>query len=238
MTLEKISRFEQLFTGRLLDIGAGTKPYRSAFHHVSEYLGTNARSFYTGPLLVEVEALTDYWVEDATQLPLPEASVDAVVCFQVAAVIQEPNRLFREIHRVLRPEGRLMLTTDFLYPKWSDSDRYRYTDRCLREIAEACGFVVEHVESYGGFWSMAYCVLSRYVRDYRGLVRRRRTLAGRCLGTVVFGLMLATAPALSLLGRIIFEVEKHRRDDYVFTGNLMLVATKVGAAQSACARGG
>jgi SAM-dependent methyltransferase len=46
---------------------------------------------------------------DATSLPLPDASVDVVISNGVLNLVPEKERAFVEIHRVLRPGGRLQL---------------------------------------------------------------------------------------------------------------------------------
>lgn len=46
---------------------------------------------------------------DATALPLPDAAVDVVISNGVLNLVPEKEKAFREIHRVLRPGGRLHL---------------------------------------------------------------------------------------------------------------------------------
>src|SRR5437667_9735527 len=44
-------------------------------------------------------------------LPFPVACFDAVICAEVLEHVPDPQRLFSEVHRVLRPGGHLVLTT-------------------------------------------------------------------------------------------------------------------------------
>lgn len=53
----------------------------------------------------------EYRVGDATMIPLDDASVDAVVCFETIEHIQDYRKFLQEIKRVLRPEGQLILST-------------------------------------------------------------------------------------------------------------------------------
>jgi SAM-dependent methyltransferase len=48
----------------------------------------------------------------ARSLPLPDASQHIVLCSEVVEHLVEPERLFVEMHRVLKPGGHLILTTD------------------------------------------------------------------------------------------------------------------------------
>lgn len=43
-------------------------------------------------------------------LPLPDAAFDAVVCWDVLEHVQAPERVLREINRVLRPGGQALVT--------------------------------------------------------------------------------------------------------------------------------
>ncbi len=46
---------------------------------------------------------------DATAIPLPDGAVDVVISNGVLNLVPEKEKAFREIHRVLRPGGRLQL---------------------------------------------------------------------------------------------------------------------------------
>jgi len=46
---------------------------------------------------------------DATALPYPDASIDAVVSARLLATVDHPGRVIAEAHRVLRPGGRLFV---------------------------------------------------------------------------------------------------------------------------------
>jgi 2-polyprenyl-3-methyl-5-hydroxy-6-metoxy-1,4-benzoquinol methylase len=54
-----------------------------------------------------------YFKSDLTEvLPLADASQDVVLCSEVVEHLERPDHLLREIHRILKPKGRLILTTD------------------------------------------------------------------------------------------------------------------------------
>jgi SAM-dependent methyltransferase len=56
----------------------------------------------------------DFLRGDAMSLPLPDNSVDAVICAQVYEHVPDDVQLFREIYRVLKPGGMLF----FSGPNW------------------------------------------------------------------------------------------------------------------------
>ncbi|MBA2294756.1 MAG: class I SAM-dependent methyltransferase [Actinobacteria bacterium] len=86
---------------RLLDVGCGEMPYRPIFEpHASEIVGLDAvenpRATLTGP----IEAI-----------PAPDESFDLVLCAQVLEHVEDPDKGVSELHRVVRPGGRVLLST-------------------------------------------------------------------------------------------------------------------------------
>lgn len=68
---------------------------------------------------------------EATVLDIPDASLDAVVSTQVFEYVVDVPRALAEVHRVLRPGGRvLILDTDWRSLVWHSSDQTRM-DRAL-----------------------------------------------------------------------------------------------------------
>jgi ubiquinone/menaquinone biosynthesis C-methylase UbiE len=69
---------------------------------------------------------------DATALPYPEGSIDGVVLTAVLGEIPEPVAALREIRRVLRPDGRLVVGELFGDPHFT-------TQASLRRLAAEAG---------------------------------------------------------------------------------------------------
>jgi SAM-dependent methyltransferase len=59
---------------------------------------------------------------DAAELPIPDGCADAVVLLEVIEHVAEPERVLAEAHRVLRPEGTLIVTVPHRGPtRWLDA---------------------------------------------------------------------------------------------------------------------
>ena len=70
----------------------------------------------------------DFRPADATTLPFPDDSFDAVVCQFGVMFFPEKDKSYREIHRVLTPGGR------YLFNVW-DGHRYNQFGRIAHEVA-------------------------------------------------------------------------------------------------------
>ncbi len=99
------------FDGWILNIGAG---------------GTRVKLEHVVEMEYSIFRHTDV-VSDAHQLPFADASFDAVVSFNTFEHLYDPERAASEIHRVLKPGGRLALHTAFLQPVHEPPHHYYNT---------------------------------------------------------------------------------------------------------------
>lgn len=94
---------------RLLDVGAGTCPYRSLFSHCD--YKTHDFKKYTGEKL---GGTTEYgtidYESDIIDIPVPDSSFDAILCTEVLEHAEEPLKAVQEMVRILKPGGRMFLT--------------------------------------------------------------------------------------------------------------------------------
>jgi SAM-dependent methyltransferase len=81
---------------------------------------------------------------DVHRLPFREETFDIVLCTEVLEHLDAPDSALRELHRVLKPGGKLLLTTPFAYAiHYAPTDYWRYTRFGLGRLLR--GFRVEEV---------------------------------------------------------------------------------------------
>jgi SAM-dependent methyltransferase len=93
---------------RVLDVGAGSAPYRQDFAHC-EYRTHDFGKLEAGQLLNSGYSRIDY-VSDIAALPVRDASFDVVLCTEVLEHVPAPVDAVGELARILRPGGHLILT--------------------------------------------------------------------------------------------------------------------------------
>jgi SAM-dependent methyltransferase len=147
---ETLGRHFPLLQGEVLDVGCGNKPYRD-FIPATSYVGLDVDNAFTR----QVGAADLFY--DGGRFPRADASCDAVLCSQVLEHVFTPERFLREIHRVLRPGGRLVLAVPFLWDEHEQPQDFgRYSSFGLRALLEREGFVVlEQTKSVADFGALA-----------------------------------------------------------------------------------
>jgi SAM-dependent methyltransferase len=97
-----------------LDVGAGGSAYGRWFPH---------------RVMVDVDpARGPDIVADAHALPFADNSFDLLLCTEMLEHVVDPPRALSEMRGVLKPDGRLLLTTRFVYPLHdTPNDYFRFT---------------------------------------------------------------------------------------------------------------
>lgn len=135
--------------GILLDVGCGSRPFAWLFEgRVSRYLGTDLRSSrFLGDHPPDVYSRGE-------ALPVRDASVDTVLGLSMLTYFQDPGAPLREMHRVLKPGGMLLLEFTQMAPLHDEPhDYFRFTRFGARHLLEGAGFEPVEFIPIGGLWA-------------------------------------------------------------------------------------
>lgn len=129
-------------TGKLLDIGCGTKPYEP-YLTVEEYVGVEIDTERS-----RTTSKADVFY-DGHRLPFGDREFDSVLANEVFEHVFNPSEFLTEINRVLKPSGAFLLTVPFVWDEHEQPhDFARYTSFGLRHLLEQHGFeVIAHRKS-------------------------------------------------------------------------------------------
>src|SRR5262249_9447901 len=115
----------------VVDVGCDCKPYLPLFApYARRYVGSDVAR--TRP---QVDV-----VGSASTIPFADGCADAVLCSQVLEHVPDPMAALHEIARVLKPGGRVFLSThgNFIYHP-HPTDYWRWTQDGLRKLFEDSG---------------------------------------------------------------------------------------------------
>jgi SAM-dependent methyltransferase len=106
---------------RVLDVGCGDRPYAELF---PDAIGFDVPGNPHADLHGSLEAI-----------PVDDASFDVVLCLQVLEHVADPAAAVRELRRVVRPGGRVLLSTHGVYPFHPNpDDLWRWTHQGLERV--------------------------------------------------------------------------------------------------------
>ncbi len=129
--LDAVRAMAPLDAERVLDFGCGGSPYRSLFR---------GKEYHRADLAGGADLDFEYGVD--SRLPPNAQGYDFVLSSQVLEHVADPAFYLAECFRVLKPGGRLLVTTHGTF--WDHAcphDYWRWTAYGLRKAIEAQGFV-------------------------------------------------------------------------------------------------
>ncbi len=129
--------------GRVLDIGSG----RSRYDYL---LKTKPEAIDTAP-----NEAKQIRFGDVNDLHYPNNSFDNVLCIEVFEYVKTPHKAAKEILRVLRPGGKLVLSAPFMYK--THEDFLRFTEDYLKELF--AGFSSLEIKPIGNFYTIILDIL-------------------------------------------------------------------------------
>jgi len=202
-----VREFAHHVHGRVLDVGCGSKPYERLFR-VDQYVGLDIESAGT-----RARAVADHFY-DGHRFPFGDACFDAVLCNQVLEHVFNPKEFLGEMHRVLKPGGRLVLTVPFVWDEHEQPFDYaRYSSFGLRALVEQNGFAVERHRKINATVSVIFQLITAYL--YKIIPKP----------LIVHLIVCATLMApISSLGVILSKILPDNEDLYL---DQIILATKV-----------
>jgi SAM-dependent methyltransferase len=152
---------------KVLDVGAGSAPYRGCFSHC-RYFTQDFVRLDPGQLLHGAYSNVDY-VSDAASIPVEGGSFDVVLCTEVLEHVREPIVVVQEMARILRPGGRLILTAPLGSGIHQEPYHYYggYTPYWYRDFLAAAGFAQIEVEANAGSYKFFAQESIRFVHTTR-----------------------------------------------------------------------
>lgn len=196
---QNISELIPNLFGKLLDIGCGTKPYQSLCK-VNEYIG----------LEIDDEGNRNHnhadIFYDGKTIPFENNTFDSILSNQVFEHVFNPNDFLKEVNRVTKMGGIMLITVPFVWDEHEQPFDYaRYSSFGLKHLLIVSGFeVIEHRKSNNGLE-----VIFQLLNDY--FFKKTITSNGYLNLIVIFLLM---AP-VNILGLLVSKILPRNNDLYL-----------------------
>jgi len=153
-------------SGVLLDYGCGGQPYRELFsRYVSQYIGAD--------IAAAAGTRLDLVLNPGEPVDLPDHSVDTILSSQVLEHVPDPHAYLRECRRLLRPEGRLIISVPMQWRHHEEPyDFLRFTRFGLEHLLRSNDLKVLDLRPCGGAFALLGQLLANNLKA-QGVCNKR-----------------------------------------------------------------
>lgn len=150
--------------GTIYDIGGGASPLER--ERFKKYVLVDIDSSYNPDIVADIQ-----------DLPFSDNSIDAILCLAVLEHVQNPFKAAEELYRVLKPQGKILLSVPFMWPYHANEhykDYWRFSEDGLEFLFR--DFSKTEIIKGGGYFSVwvnlipAYLVLHRFLKPIAAYV--------------------------------------------------------------------
>ena len=146
--------------GKLLDLGCGKVPLFIAYR---DYVTENICVDWGNTL--HSNKYLDFEHDLTKVLPFRDGEFDTIILSDVLEHIPQPEKLWREMARILSVGGKILINTPFFYLLHEQPhDYYRFTEFALRRFVENSGLKLIKLEPIGGSPEILADILAKHVQ--------------------------------------------------------------------------
>lgn len=153
-----IKKAGHAITGKTLDVGCGQKPYQYLFKS-TEYIGMDIQT--SGHTHDNSKVDIFY---DGKYFPFDNGCFDSVVTNQVFEHVFNPDDFLKEINRVMKADGKLLITVPFVWDEHEQPYDYaRYSSFGLEYLLKKYGFEIINSYKTAGNISVIFQLMNMYI---------------------------------------------------------------------------
>lgn len=139
-----IKKYAHHISGKTLDVGSGSKPYKELFKNVTQYIGMDIEVSGHEHSKSEIDIFYD-----GKTFPFENSTIDSLVFFEVFEHVFNPEQFLSEIARVVKPGGKCVVTIPFIWGEHEQPyDFARYSSFGLKHLFDGHGLVIVEHKKY------------------------------------------------------------------------------------------
>jgi SAM-dependent methyltransferase len=149
---------KKYLTGKLLDFGCGSKPYKDLFD-VQEYVGVDIEQHGHPHQNEQVDV---YY--DGETIPVQDNYFDSILSSEVFEHTFNLEHILTELYRVLKVNGYMLVTIPFVFEEHEvPYDFARYTSYGIIDLLKKANFIVLNNEQTGSYIETIFQMMAVYV---------------------------------------------------------------------------
>ncbi len=144
----EISKHIKNVGGVMVDLGGGKNPSYERFWQIrpEKFIRVD----------INEKAEPDVLANLNNPLPFEDNFADTIFLLSVIYILEDPVKTLREINRMLKPGGKLFMTSPFIFNEAKEpSDYWRFTSEGLEKILNEAGFSEYIIKAVGERFSAA-----------------------------------------------------------------------------------
>lgn len=163
--LKKVAK--KYFSGDLIDIGCGQKPYKKMMSDICKsHIGVDhSDSIHT---LDNVDL-----IGTAYNIPTADNKFDSALCTAVLEHLEEPDKAIKECNRILKTGGMAIYSIPHIWHLHEEPrDFFRYTKYGIEYLFEKNNFKIIELIPLSGFWVTIGINFTNYLERFnKGVIR-------------------------------------------------------------------
>lgn len=154
LTNWEIKKHCQGLSGVMIDLGAGENPSHQRYWEIkpSQFIRVDIDPTKKPDLVADLN----------NPLPFEDNFADIVFVFNVLYILEEPEKFLKEVFRILKPNGKLFLTSPFIFNEAREPhDYFRFTSEGLEKLLKNAGFEKYQIIPVGERFSSACYLIDK-----------------------------------------------------------------------------
>ena len=162
---------------KVIDIGAGGCPHKEKFNHC-EYFTQDFVHLSDSQIQNQEGYGKIDFVSDILDIPVPDGSYDVILCSEVIEHIPDPISAIKEMSRILKPGGVLLITAPLQSGLHQEPYHYYggYTKYWYKKFLTENHFIDLHIEPNGSLHTTYFALGATIFKSFLEVVVHKKNL--------------------------------------------------------------